>query len=252
MTSSNFKDHFSTHSDNYKRYRPGYPLQLLEFLAGLCEQRHRVWDCATGTGQAAHQLAKLFDEVYATDASQKQIEQAVSTGNIHFSVMPAEYPEFDTETIDLITVAQAFHWFDQSRFYRSAYDVLKPNGILAIWSYNLLSVQPDIDSIIQQFYAEVIGEYWPAERKFVEQGYPPMPKVFRSFQAPLFSMQTRWHLGDLLGYVSTWSACKYYREDTGDDPIEILEEELADVWQDPLEVRQVSWPLRLMVGRKSV
>ncbi len=250
MSPSDFKDHFSSHSEQYKRFRPSYPPELFEFLARLCPSRNTAWDCATGSGQAAHHLAKLFDQVYATDASAEQVRQSLPHEKIIFSVMRAESPDFDPNSIDLITVAQSLHWFERTKFYQAAHRVLRKGGILAVWSYNLLSVEPQIDSVLQHFYTEVVGEYWPPERKFVEQGFPAMPETFKSYQAPPFSMQTRWHLEDLLGYVGTWSACKYYQDDTGNNPVDILADELQGLWSDPLDNKLVNWPLRLMIGKK--
>lgn len=250
MSADQFKDHFSTKSDHYQRYRPGYPAQLFEYLAGISPSRSRAWDCATGTGQAARQLAVYFEHVIATDASEQQIAQSNRDERIEYRVLPAEQPDFSADSIDLITVAQALHWFDQTRFYRAARHVLKPDGILAVWSYNLLSIRPEIDFILNHFYHDIVGDYWPPERKLIEQGYPPQPAIFTRVNAPEFAMQAEWPLADLIGYLGTWSASRYYQAEKNIDPVNVIRDELNQAWGDAQVSRLVNWPLSLHIGKK--
>ena len=251
MPTGQFKDHFSTQSDQYQRYRPGYPPALFEYLANISPSHDLAWDCATGTGQAAHQLAHLFAQVLATDASEQQIAQGSASDKIIFRVMAAEQADIAANSVDLITVAQALHWFDQVHFYQAAYRVLKPQGILAVWSYNLLSINPDIDLVVNHFYHDVVGKYWPPERKLIEQGYPPLPTIFAAINPPEFAMQAQWSLSDLIGYLGTWSASRYYQADKHADPVDVIRVELQQAWGDSNKVRMVNWPLTLRVGTKA-
>ena len=251
MTSDLFKDHFSTRSDDYQKYRPGYPPVLFDYLASISPARQLAWDCATGTGQAARELARLFSKVVASDASAQQIDQAVGNARINYQVMPAEQPTLAAQSVDLITVAQALHWFDQARFYTAAWRVLKPEGVLAVWSYNLLSINPDIDRVVKHFYHDIVGPYWPPERKLIEQGYAPLPEMFRRIDIPEFAMQSQWSLSDLMGYLGTWSASRYYMTERDSDPLDIIRQELQQVWGDNNVVRRIDWPLCLRIGKKS-
>jgi SAM-dependent methyltransferase len=250
MSSSQFKDHFSTSSDQYQRYRPGYPEALFEYLAGISPARELAWDCATGTGQAARELARLFTNVVASDASTQQIAQAERDDRIDYRVMPAEQPALAAQSVDLITVAQALHWFDQARFYNAAWEILKPDGVLAVWSYKLLSVNPAIDKVVKHFYHDIVGPYWPQERKLIEQGYPPLPKLFNNIETPMFAMQSEWSASDLLGYLGTWSASRYYQAEQGTDPLDQIREELLQAWGDGDTIRLIHWPLHIRVGKK--
>ena len=171
MKKRNFKDHFSANAEKYGKYRPDYPAELFEFLSSLTPGHDLAWDCATGSGQAARGLVKYFHNIIATDASEQQIENAIRHEKILYQVALAHKTSLQTKTIDLITVAQALHWFDLERFYKEADRVLKQNGIIAVWTYNLLTISPGIDKIIKSFYYSVVGEFWPPERKFVESGY---------------------------------------------------------------------------------
>jgi len=136
--SSNFKDHFSEGSTEYSVYRPGYPKELFSYLSSISQSNERAWDCATGNGQSALAVSKHFDEVIATDASKNQIDNAVEEMGIIYRVEKAEKTSIDNESVDLITVAQALHWFNIEEFSNEALRVLKAKGVLAVWAYGLV------------------------------------------------------------------------------------------------------------------
>lgn len=249
MTTPEFKDHFSADSDGYRRYRPGYPKELFAFLASIAPSTETAWDCATGSGQAALKLARHFSTVMATDASEQQIRHAQPERNILYSVARAENAPLFPKSIDVLTTAQALHWFDTVLFFAEAGRVLKNGGIIAVWSYNLLSLTPELDRIIEKFYTAIVGAYWPAERKQVEDGYKDMAFPFPRISCLPFSMSAAWTFEELTGYLGTWSAVKLYREDKNSDPVDLVAEELCKFWGEPGRRRQVTWPLSLIVGK---
>jgi hypothetical protein len=251
MDKNNFKDHFSDHSGEYSKYRPDYPSELFKFLSTITPGHNLAWDCATGSGQAAHGLVHYFQKVIATDASEQQIKNAVHHKNISYKVEPAHKTTIQTESIDLITVAQALHWFEFDRFHKEAERVLKQNAIIAVWTYNLLTISPEIDLIIQYFYHNIVGEFWPPERKFIENGYKNIPFPFHKLPSPSFRMSAKWTLRQLRGYMSTWSAVKRYRENKGSDPIESIEKKLTRLWDNGSDVMEVYWPLSILIGKKT-
>ena len=112
-----------------------YPATLFTYLASQCTAHDRAWDCATGNGQAARSLATHFTAVIATDASEQQISNAQTCNGVSFRTAAAEDSGLDAASIDLVTVAQALHWFDIDRFFEEVNRVLKPGGILAVWCY---------------------------------------------------------------------------------------------------------------------
>lgn len=245
----NFKDYFSTHSLNYAKYRPRYPSELFEYLASVAPARSHAWDCATGNGQAALGLAKFFERITATDASRSQIEHATGHERITYEVAPAEHTALESGSTDLITVAQAFHWFDFDGFYAEARRVLVSEGVLAVWCYNLLEISPPLDEIINRFYADTVGEFWPPERRLLEEGYRTIHFPFEELSAPQFHTEESWTLPDLIGYLGTWSATKRFIDARGFDPLEPLAGELLPVWGDPESAKPVRWPLYLRAGR---
>lgn len=250
MCSSEFKDHFSGHSNEYGHYRPVYPSALFDWLARNSPSAHRCWDCATGTGQAAQDLARHFSHVIATDASAEQISSAVGAGRIDYRVAHAEKSGIDERSVDLITVAQALHWFDIPAFFKEADRVLKPQGLLAIISYNLLTVDAEINAVILQLYHDILGDYWPPERRLIEESYANIKLPYTELDAPVFHMQANWNLAQLMGYLNTWSAVKHYTQVTGESSLKLVEGELRSAWGDPLSVMHIQWPLNIRVAIK--
>ncbi|MBI3140809.1 MAG: class I SAM-dependent methyltransferase [Rhodocyclales bacterium] len=246
-----FKDHFSAQSADYARYRPRYPDALFAWLANLAAARDTAWDCGTGSGQAALGLAPHFRRVIATDPSASQIAQATPCGNVEYRVATAEASGIEAGTADLLTIAQAIHWFDLERFYPEARRVLKPGGIIAVWTYTLLDIEPRIDALVSDYYHHVIGPYWPPERKMVDDGYRSLSFPFAPVAAPPFEIRMEWSLPDLLGYLGTWSATKAYEKAHGRDPCVALGKQLEPLWGDADRRKAVRWPLHLRVGRVS-
>ena len=251
MCKNNFKDHFSVHSEKYGKYRPAYPALLFKFLSSITPGHDLAWDCATGSGQAAHGLVEYFQKVIATDASEQQIKNAIRHKKILYKVAPADKTTIQTESIDLITVAQALHWFEFDQFYKEVKRVLKQNGIIAVWTYNLLTISPEIDSIIKHFYFNVVGEFWPPERKLVENGYENIPFPFHKLHSPSFRMSAKWTIKQLIGYISTWSAVTRYRDNKGNDPIESIEKKLTKLWDISSDFMEIHWPLSILIGKKT-
>lgn len=244
-----FKDHFSGHADDYARHRPEYPPDLYEFLARALKRREVAWDCGTGNGQAALGLARYFERVIATDPSAEQIRHAFRHEKIHYAVAPAEETEIPSATVDLITVAQAAHWFDLDRFYREARRVLRPSGALALWCYGLNRVTPAIDRVVHHYYANVVGPYWPPERRFIDEKYASLPFPFAQMPAPDLHMKVEWDLNEFLGYLRTWSATRRYQAQNEQDPLDTVRRSLTKAWGDPQLRHIVRWPLHIRFGK---
>lgn len=243
-----FKDHFSQQAPDYARYRPNYPAQLFAWLAGVAPARGTAWDCGTGSGQAALGLAAHFGRVVATDPSRSQLEHAAHHPRVEYRIAPAEVSPLDTASVDLVTVAQAIHWFDLERFYAEARRVLRPGGVIAAWTYTLLDVEAGIDELLTDFYRNVVGPYWPPERRMVDDRYRSLPFPFEPIEAPAFEIRSDWTRDDLLGYLGTWSATRACMQAENADPLVAFARRLAPLWPDPGLVKTLRWPLHLRVG----
>lgn len=246
MTSS-FKDHFSESSDRYARYRPTYPAELLSYLASVAPSTARAWDCATGNGQVAIALAAHFDSVVATDASAEQLAASQAHARVEYATARAEVSGLESGSVDLVTVAQAYHWFDAPQFHAEAQRVLRPDGVLAVWCYQACQVNSDIEAAVEYLYTDLIGPFWPPERVMIEDGYRQVVLPGESLPAPAFEMSLDWTASDMLGYLRTWSASRRYQAEHGDDPVAKIETRLREAWGEG--VRTVRWPLHLKISR---
>lgn len=227
------KDNFSKQANLYAKFRPEYPPELYNFILKNTKNRETAWDCATGNGQAAKVLAQHFEKVYATDISQKQIDNASQVGNIEYSISAAEKTNFEDNTFDLITVAQAAHWFDFDKFYIEVRRVAKPGATLAIWGYGTLSVdEKEIDKLLQNFYWNIIGKYWDAERKHIDSHYETLPFPFENVVNEKFTMVFNWHRHELEGYLNTWSSVQNFINTEGYNPISNLMLDLEAYWNE--------------------
>jgi len=244
-----FKDHFSGHATQYQFARPDYPQELFQRLAELAPSKLCAWDCATGNGQAALALARHFTVVYASDASFEQVNQATRHARIHYYTASAEASAVAGATFDLIVVAQALHWFDMDQFVTEARRVLKPGGVLAVWCYQNMIIDPAIDEIISSFYTDTVGPYWPEERKYVEAGYRNFNIPLVAQKLPPFSIEKFWDLQQVSAYVRSWSATQRFMCEHHKDPVVELAEALRQVWGRASRKYPVRWPLAVRAGR---
>jgi SAM-dependent methyltransferase len=245
-----FKDHFSGHADEYAKYRPSYPDELFAFLASVAPARELAWDAGTGSGQAAHGLAGHFTQVVATDPSAEQIRHAAPHARVKYRVEPAEASTHADGSVDLIAVAQALHWFDLARFYAEARRVLKPGGVIAAWCYGLNSVSPQVDEMVEHFYRDVVGPYWPPERRYIDERYATLSFPFVELSVPDFHLHAEWNLDEFVGYLGTWSAVKHYRRERGEDALAPLRLALERAWSPADGKRTIRWPVHMRLGRR--
>jgi ubiquinone/menaquinone biosynthesis C-methylase UbiE len=151
------KDNFSTQATQYAKFRPTYPQGLYDFINSEVKNKALAWDCATGNGQIAVQLAQTFEQVVATDISEKQLANAPQKNNITYKVEPAEKTTFKDHSVDLITVGQAIHWFNFGQFFDEVRRILKPDGLFIAVGYELMKINPAIDILIDNFYNNIVG-----------------------------------------------------------------------------------------------
>ncbi len=245
---SEFKDHFSSQSGLYCSHRPEYPPELYKYLNSLCDVHDIAWDCATGSGQAARGLAPYFKRVYATDASVQQIQNASGQSNVDFRVADASNSGLEDRSVDLVTVAQALHWFDLNDFYAEVRRVLKPDGILAVWCYGLMEIDDNVDPLFLEFYNDVVGPFWPPERVHIERGYSDLSFPFKRIPTPKFNMITIWSLDDFLGYLKTWSATARFIEQNKQNPVDMWSEKFKSAWGGDAK-KEIVWPVTVLVGK---
>lgn len=245
-----FADHFSAQARTYASARPTYPDGLFDWLASLVPDAAATvaWDCATGNGQAAAPLAQRFGLVVATEPSLAQLAHRVAHDRVAYVAATAEQLPLAGGRVGLVTVAQAMHWFDLDRFHAEVRRVLRPDGVIAAWSYGSAAAGEDVEPLLRAFEHEELGPYWPPERVHVDAGYRTLAFPFATITAPTFVMQHDWSLDQLLAYHRSWSAVAAFVRRHGRDPVDGLAARLRPLWQDG-ERRMVTWPLAVLAGR---
>ena len=243
-----FKDHFSGQAVAYGKYRPRYPRELFAWLAANSPARDLAVDVATGSGQAAVTLAEFFDSVVATDASAEQLKAAQPKPRVRYQCEPAERLTLPDASADLVVVAQAAHWFDWPAFQAEARRVLRAGGLLAFWCYGNCRSEPEIEGLLEDYSRDVVGPYWPRERRHVEESYRDLPLPFPEIAVPPFDMSVNWDIESALGYLGTWSAAQRYRQRNGRDPLALLRPLLSEAWGSG--IRELRWPLVIRAGRR--
>jgi SAM-dependent methyltransferase len=243
------ENHFAPIAAQYARFRPRYPDELFTFLASVAPGRVLAWDCATGSGQAAQSLARHFERVVATDQSEELLGQASPQPNVTYRRADALASGLDAASVDLVTVANAMHWFHGPDFEREVRRVLRPRGVISAWSYALPRITPAIDRVMRRTHDQIVGEFWIEPNRIVENGYRDLLFPFDALVAPPFVMAARYDLAQLEGLMRTWSASRKYEQKHGVDPVQLVGGELRAAWGDPSRHRDVTWTINLRIGR---
>jgi SAM-dependent methyltransferase len=244
------KDLFSRDPASYARFRPVSPPALFDWLASVAPGRALAVDVGTGNGQAALELAERFARVLALDPSDAQLAAATAHPKITYRRGAAEALGVDAGTADLVGASQAFHWFDQPRFFEEARRALRPGGVVAMWCYGMAEIAPEIDAVVWELYEGILGAHWEPERRQVERLYRDVvfPAGWQELAAPPFEIRVPWRFEHLVGYLGTWSALATYRRVRGDDPMPAFVAKLEKVWG-AAEERPVRWPLGMRAAR---
>ncbi|KAL1569399.1 putative methyltransferase [Salvia divinorum] len=255
---------FVKQAKEYSEGRPTYPKQLFDFIASKTPSHNLAWDVGTGTGQAAISLAAIYNNVIATDTSPKQLELAAPLPNItyHCTTAAVTMEELQTKigsqsTFDLVTVAQAMHWFDRPTFYhRVKWLLKKPGGVLAAWCYTTPEVNAAVDAAFQKFYAGDSKPYWDSARGLVDQKYETIDFPFKAVDGlghtgPFrFNAEKEMDLEGYFMYLRSWSAYQTAKE----KGVELLTGDVVDrftaAWsQDRVTRKTVVFPIFLRIGK---
>lgn len=239
-------NHFSKQAAAYAKYRPNYPDALFKTIYKYLLKFDKAWDCGTGNGQIASRLAGTFNKVYATDISRDQLKRAIFKPNIEYIENPAENPLFENNMFDLITVAQAIHWFDFQLFYKEVNRTANRNCLLALIGYGRLQTESAANKIISDFYDKMFNSHFSENWKYVEDEYRTIPFPFEEIGYFQYSFQYDWMLSHLQGYMHSWSSVQKFRDSEGTDPTTELILELSKNWNDP---KPVEFPIFMRLGR---
>ncbi len=238
---------FDAGGAGYAAHRPTYPAALAGLLAALAPARRCAVDIGCGTGQLTVLLAGEFDQVIGVDPSADQIAHASPAAGVDYLVGGAEATGLPGGCADLITVAQAAHWFDLPVFYAEAARIAVDGGVLALLTYGA----PELDSAVAErfsrFYTREIGPYWPPERRHVDDGYARLDFPFAPIPVTAPPIERDWTPDEFAGYLRTWSAVRRAEQAGIADPVADLSADLESVWGPGR--RRVRWPITVLAGR---
>lgn len=250
------QSHFANVANQYASFRPTYAPDLLQALVALTGNHTYpapivALDIAAGSGQATLHLAEYAQNVIASDLALSQIASMPAHPRIQRYVARAEASGLPDHSIDLVTVAQSMHWFDIDAFHREVYRILKPNGIIAVWTYALLSGTPELTDIVQRIYHHTTP-WWPADRAHVDNHYANLAFPYQRIDFTPPPMVMHYTLEQLLGYLRTWSGVQRYLKDQGHDPVSLFMGEFIDAWGDTSQSLPFTFDLTMLVGRTTV
>jgi len=243
-------DHFSSVAQSYAAFRPTYPAELFKFVASIAPARHCVWECGAGSGQATIGLAAHFDRVIATDVSAEQLSRAPENAKVGYIVASAERVPIASDSVDLVAVAQAMHWFDFERFYAECRRVARKEAVLVAWTYGSPSMDREVGVALRDFMygPNAIGPYWPPERDYITKEYRTIPFPFERIASPRLELVQEWGPEQVVGYLRSMSATSQYIKRHGTDPVPAFETELSRLWPNG-EARRIWWPLIILAGK---
>lgn len=244
-----FADHYSTVAPRYAAYRPHYPAALVDVLA-YRSPAGTALDVGCGSGQLSVALAARFARVIATDPAQAQLDAATPAPNVEYRCAPAEASGLPPASVALVVAAQAAHWFDLPRYFAEVERVAIPGALIALVSYGVLHVEgAEADALIQRYYVDDAGPFWPKERAHVENGYRDLVMPWPAVEAPPLEMSASWTRDELVGYLTTWSATVKMIAARGTGALDAVERALRATWADGVR-RTIRWPLTVKLARR--
>ncbi|XP_018718390.1 putative methyltransferase DDB_G0268948 isoform X1 [Eucalyptus grandis] len=252
---------FDKQAETYLQARPTYPSEWYSMLAACTSQNSLAWDVGTGNGQAALDVAKHYEQVIATDVSEAQLSFAMPHPRVRYVHTPQSMSEDEMvalmggeNRVDLITVATAVHWFDLPKFYKLAKRLLrKPGGLLAVWAYNDIVVNPEFDTVRKRLL-EKYSRFWPADAKYIFEGYRNLPFPFESVGLgsegePLqLDIPKELSFEGCLMFFKSSSAFASAKEQGVDLLSEEVIKELESSWGGPNKIRTVTYKAFMLAG----
>ena len=204
MPASNATSRFSDRVENYIRYRPGYPPEVVETLRKECglTPAHVIADVASGTGIWTRMLLENGSVVYGVEPNADMRE----AGERLLSAFPkfksvngnAESTTLPTGAVDFITAAQAAHWFDRTKARSEFSRILRPHGwLVLLWNEREIDSTPfltDYEQLLLTYgtdYEEVRHE---RTTDAVNEFFDPAP-----YQERWFPMQQEFDYAGLEG-----------------------------------------------------
>lgn len=236
-------------ADDYSKYRPTYPWSLYEYIRAYHNKASGgkpiklAADLACGTGQATQDVAKLSERVVGIDQSEVMINEARK----HFSGSQFDFrigfdynfgDSLEPGSVDLLTVAEAAHYFHYPEFWEQATKVLAPGGTLAIFAYQRFAFPdyPVVSELINEYGRNISksGNYGDSRVKLLANKYTDlrdnMPSEFDQTEhrvndynvlrpnEPFELVKRDVSVGTMISLLKTWSSYFSWKNDNPDKP----------------------------------
>lgn len=176
------EDKFNHLADIYEKYRPSYPQKYVEDIIEKCHLNFEslVADIGAGTGILTRQLLHNNLKVVGVEPNpdmRKVLKKLETNKNFRAIEGTAEHTNLENNSIDLVVVAQAFHWFDKEKFKEECKRILKPNGsVWILWNQldeneEIVKEQKRIDDQYTNRFQEVNGILSATKKEEKIQGF---------------------------------------------------------------------------------
>lgn len=224
------KERFSTRAENYAKYRPGYPREVLDLLRAECglTQSSVVADVASGTGLLSELFLRNGDRVYGVEPNDgmREAGERYLAGYPFFTSVcgTAEETGLDGGSADLVVVGHAFHWFHVRRARAEFSRILRPGGsVVLLWNELRHGASAFVDAYERLIRRHKTQEYEDFDREGgVRALFDPEP-----FRERVFRHSQRFDLDGLRGRLLSSS----YVPDAGQPGYEAMMRELEDVFR---------------------
>lgn len=253
---------FDKQAEVYLDARPNYPAQWYSMLADRTLFHSRAWDVGTGNGQAAIAVAEHYEKVIGTDVSEAQLKCATQHPRVQYIQTPLSLSNDELISLiggegsaDLVTVAQAVHWFDLPNFYSIVTRLLrKPGGLFAVWGYNDIVVSPAFDPVMKRFHDTTLP-YWNQNIKYIFDAYKTLPFPFQDVGLGCEGKPLQLDIPKQLSFegfirmLKSWSAVMTAKENGVDLLPEEMVKDFETAWGGPDLVRSVTYKAFMLAGK---
>ncbi|KAL0484620.1 hypothetical protein AKO1_003439 [Acrasis kona] len=238
----------------YAKYRPQYPTEIFDSIKKYHNKNDdtTVADVACGSGQATIELAKHFKNVIGIEPSRPQLDNAPKQDNIKYVHASAEATSLSDSSVDIVTVAQAFHWFDFEKFYAEVRRITRPDGTLAVWTYALNHFEnKEAQYALLHLYNVDLSGNWSERRKLVDDNYKSIVFPFQNKTEVVVNYKKTMSIRNYVNYLSSWSSIQDYNQKNPNNTLlKDFELKLKTIYKaddtESFEV-EVVWPMYLFL-----
>lgn len=179
---------FSGKADVYAKARPGYAPEAITFIKSLgLTKNSTVADMGSGTGIFSKYLLDIGAQTYGIEPNEEMRKKAEENlrhyTNFHSIATEAEHTPLSENSIDFITAAQSFHWFDMPLFKKECQRLLKPEGtVILLWNNGLSNPMSEEYAALFRRFSPPSSTTHPTDTLFEN-----IERFYRNYEVQRFS-----------------------------------------------------------------